>query len=102
MICSVKPNVALLRKLTELLSVKLELLDKSLKVVENISEASIDVHADKLIIRITLTSLTFREINMPLKDNKLITPEPTENILDKEKCLQALTALRRFKWYQAK
>lgn len=108
LICSVKPNVQLLKKLTELLTIKLESLNEDFKLTENVPEAAIDIMTtNDCLIRINLTSLKFRssEDNFSQANddcNKESNNENSEEMLDKEKCLGALTSLRRIKWYQNK
>ena len=102
--CSVKVTVPLLRKLIEVLSVKMEsYADESYKLEENIEEAAIDVKASNdLTIRITLTSLLIRDLNVPSEVRETEENKDPDQMLDRQKMLDALTALRRFKWYQAK
>lgn len=102
--CSVKPNVPLLQKIKKELSVKLDLFEGECYVLnENFEEAAIDVKATNgLTVRITFTSLYFRESNLPENAENEELYKDTDQMLNKQKCLDALTALRRFKWYQAK
>ena len=101
--CSMKPNVPLLKRVGEVLTEKLALIeDEKYEIVENIEMAAIDVRASNSTIRITLTSLYFRERNVPTVQNGEERFKDPEQMLDRQRCLDALTALRRFKWYLAK
>lgn len=101
--CSVKPNVPLLRKVAEVLAAKLDLIEgEKYQVQENIEMAGIDVRASNATIRITLTSLYFRDMNVPAQQHREERFQDPEQMLNRQRCLDALTALRRFKWYLAK
>jgi len=105
LLSSVKPTVPLLRKLIEVLKIKLDLFENDKYTSEeNIDEASIDVRTatetSTLLIRITLTSLNIR--NSINGQPELPASKDPDEMLNKQKCLDALTALRRFKWFQVK
>ncbi|XP_037021184.2 zinc finger RNA-binding protein 2 [Artibeus jamaicensis] len=107
LLCSQKPTHALLQRVTE------QLPQQLLMVTEDKYEVSSDLAANIIIssceeprIRVTVsvTSSLMREDPSTNREGMEV-PDPgavLEDVLDLEKCLQSLAALRHAKWFQAR
>ncbi|XP_036898439.1 zinc finger RNA-binding protein 2 isoform X3 [Sturnira hondurensis] len=102
LLCSQKPTRALLQRVTE------QLPQQLLMVTEDKYEVSSDLEANIIIssceeprIRVTVsvTSSLMRED--PSTDRGMKVPD-RRDVLDLDKCLQSLAALRHAKWFQAR
>jgi len=100
-LCSEKPTQTLLGKVADLLPQHLSAITTDAYDVEkDVLEAAINVTspADKITVTISLTSVFVRD---PVGGEAANKPDPID-ILDKQKCLEALASLRHAKWFQAR
>ncbi|XP_069948554.1 zinc finger RNA-binding protein isoform X2 [Cherax quadricarinatus] len=70
-------------------------VEEAALVVQNIGEQRISVN-------VTLTSPIMREQLLHDGDSQVIAAKDPPDVLDKQKCLDALAALRHAKWFQAR
>ncbi|XP_013773479.1 zinc finger RNA-binding protein-like [Limulus polyphemus] len=104
--CAEKPTRTLLERVADNLPKQIEELKTktSYKVKLCVEEAAIMVHAKsnpEVTVTVTLTSPMMREA----KDTEGATAENVKDppdVLDRQKCLDALAALRHAKWFQAR
>ncbi|XP_041086780.1 zinc finger RNA-binding protein-like isoform X2 [Polyodon spathula] len=111
-----KPTVSLLQKIAELLPKQLRTFsEEQCEVVARPEEASIVICSSKepqMQVTISLTSPLMREDSATEKDEKAgdkaaekgtlaSEPDPSD-VLNKQKCLDSLAALRHAKWFQAR
>ncbi|XP_072225796.1 interleukin enhancer-binding factor 3 homolog isoform X2 [Leuresthes tenuis] len=106
LLCKEKPNVNLLKKVSENLVTQLKTITEDKYVVtQNICEASIVIKNTKeppLTLTIHLTSpLVREEIERAAAGETLSVNDPPD-VLDRQKCLTALASLRHAKWFQAR
>jgi zinc finger RNA-binding protein len=111
-LCAEKPTYTLLKKIGKLVPEKLKEVSPEEKYNMSISivECAIFINSTtepKCSVKVALTSPSMREGDEDEKKEK--TPakavEPTvdpKDVLDKEKALEALAALRHAKWFQAR
>lgn len=106
-LCSDKPTKTLLKKVHSLLPKQLaSVTEEKYELKQSINEASIIVSSvekdPKISCTITLTSPVIRE-PPPVKPEpgSKKTKEPAD-LLNKQKCLEALAVLRHAKWFQAR
>ncbi|KAG8181856.1 hypothetical protein JTE90_004002 [Oedothorax gibbosus] len=102
--CAEKPTRTLLEKVMESLPKQLASVDKDEKyeVKRSLENAAIIVNSTtepKITVTITLTSPVMRE-NSDGTEASGETDPP--DVLDRQKCLDALAALRHAKWFQAR
>ncbi|KAE8636572.1 hypothetical protein XENTR_v10003043 [Xenopus tropicalis] len=106
LLCAEKPTRALLSRITESLPKQLAVIcPEKYEVSCSLAEAAIILNScvePKMQVTITLTSPVIREEN--LRDGD-VTPgmvKDPPDVLDRQKCLDALAALRHAKWFQAR
>ena len=104
LLCSQHPTVELLQRIVTALPKQLntEAAGAKYDVVAKITDASVIVSVKNagipLEIEVTLTSPVMREAGA---EGKPLPPSP-QNALNKDRCLEALAALRQAKWFQAR
>ncbi|KAH0625987.1 hypothetical protein JD844_034386, partial [Phrynosoma platyrhinos] len=101
-----KPTLALLQSIAEQLPKQLEKVTSDpYEVISNVEEANIIIASckePKMQVTVSLTSPLMREEVSPKAE---VPSEPQLNspeILNPEKCLESLAALRHAKWFQAR
>ncbi|KAG8437588.1 hypothetical protein GDO86_008338 [Hymenochirus boettgeri] len=106
LLCAEKPTKALLTRIAESLPKQLAVIcPEKYDVSCCVPEASIILNScvePKMQVTITLTSPVIREENMRDGD---VTPgmvKDPPDVLDRQKCLDALAALRHAKWFQVR
>ncbi|KAK6191667.1 hypothetical protein SNE40_003295 [Patella caerulea] len=104
-LCSEKPTRTLLERVADGLSKHLAAIpENKFEVKRCVEEAAIIVTSEedpKTTCIITLSSPVMRETNPTNGDNTPAVKDPPD-VLDKNKCLEALAALRHAKWFQAR
>ncbi|ESO97481.1 hypothetical protein LOTGIDRAFT_53531, partial [Lottia gigantea] len=104
-LCSEKPTRTLLERVADGLAKQLAALpDNKLEVKRCVEEAAIIVTSDeepKTTCTITLSSPVMRDANLAEGETAPLVKDPPD-VLDKNKCLAALAALRHAKWFQAR
>ncbi|XP_063225838.1 zinc finger RNA-binding protein isoform X3 [Bacillus rossius redtenbacheri] len=115
-LCAEKPTRTLLNKVAENLPKQLQVVcpEETYKVHRKVDEAAIIVMGVKephITVTITLTSPVMREQMLTPQEasggdsvsvsQAQVTKDPPD-VLDKQKCLDALAALRHAKWFQAR
>lgn len=108
-LCAEKPTYTLLKKVGKLVPEKLkEVTDEKLNMSISVVQCAILITSTKdpkVTVKVTLTSPSMREGDEPTvkegEEKKAVKADP-KDVLDKEKCLQALAALRHAKWFQAR
>uniref|UniRef100_A0A4W3IDK6 Zinc finger RNA-binding protein n=1 Tax=Callorhinchus milii TaxID=7868 RepID=A0A4W3IDK6_CALMI len=106
LLCAEKPTGALLNRIAENLPKQIAVTTpEKYEVKCCIPEASIVLSSctePKMQVTITLTSPIIREENMRDGDVTSVMVKDPPNVLDRQKCLDALAALRHAKWFQAR
>ncbi|MBN3319741.1 ZFR protein, partial [Atractosteus spatula] len=106
LLCSDKPNRNLLTRIVENLPKQLTLVTpEKYEVKGSIQEAAIILTSctePKMQVTITLTSPVIREENARDGDVTSGMVKDPADVLDRQKCLDALAALRHAKWFQAR
>lgn len=105
-LCAEKPTYTLLKKVGKLVPEKLkEVTEEKLTMSISVVQCAILISTTKdpkVTVKVTFTSPTMREDpDAPEKKEGEVKKDP-KDVLDKEKCLQALAALRHAKWFQAR
>jgi len=107
-LCSEKPTLSMLNRIFDCLPIQMEVVDPEEKYdfQKLIGKAGIKVlSTEDPIIEVTVTvtspSLRTNGVEAPGEAQATQVQEPTD-LLDKEKCLDALAALRHAKWFQAR
>ncbi|XP_072031547.1 zinc finger RNA-binding protein-like isoform X4 [Amphiura filiformis] len=98
-ICTEKPTRTLLERVANNLPKQMQESDEKLDIKLCVEEASIVVTNQtepQMTMKITLTSPIMRD--QPETD----TAKDPPDVLDRQKCLEALAALRHAKWFQAR
>ncbi|KAJ8264039.1 hypothetical protein GJAV_G00144380 [Gymnothorax javanicus] len=106
LLCKDKPTISLLKKVAENLTVQLtSVTEDKYEVTQSIRDAAIIIKSTKdpaLTLTINLTSPAVREeAEKPASGDTLSVSDPPD-VLDRQKCLTALAALRHAKWFQAR
>ncbi|XP_066993035.2 zinc finger RNA-binding protein isoform X2 [Anabrus simplex] len=114
-LCAEKPTRTLLNKVAENLPKQLKVVcpEETYKVQRKVDEAAIIVMGVKephITVTITLTSPVMREqlLTHPETSGDSVSVSQAQvmkdppDVLDKQKCLDALAALRHAKWFQAR
>lgn len=109
-LCAEKPTYTLLKKVGKLVPEKLkEVTEDKYNMSISVVQCAImitSVSEPKTTVKVTLTSPTMRQeaADAAGEEKKPAAPKAPEpkDVLDKEKCLQALAALRHAKWFQAR
>ncbi|XP_053182015.1 zinc finger RNA-binding protein [Scomber japonicus] len=106
LLCSDKPTKGLLTRIVEHLPKQLTMVTpEKYEVTGSIQEAAIILTSctePKMQVAITLTSPVIREENGPDGDVTSGMVKDPADVLDRQKCLDALAALRHAKWFQAR
>ncbi|CAG7818081.1 unnamed protein product [Allacma fusca] len=104
-LCSEKPTLGMLSRVAETLPGQLQVVapDDNYEVLRDISSACVVVASTqepKIEVVVTLTSPLLRGPAPGEATANQVKDDP--DVLDKEKCLDALAALRHAKWFQAR
>ncbi|XP_005987405.1 spermatid perinuclear RNA-binding protein isoform X3 [Latimeria chalumnae] len=106
LMCKEKPTETLLYKVKDNLPVQIQkLTEESYEVQLYVSEAAIIVHSTKepsLTLKVILTSPLMREENDKKDEVENVAMKDPPDLLDRQKCLNALASLRHAKWFQAR
>ncbi|KAG9353737.1 hypothetical protein JZ751_011859 [Albula glossodonta] len=106
LLCSEKPTQSLLLRIVEHLPKQLTMVTpEKYEVKASVQEAAIILTScvdPKMEVTITLTSPTIREENARDGDVTSGLVKDPADVLDRQKCLDALAALRHAKWFQAR
>ncbi|KAG8011619.1 Zinc finger RNA-binding protein, partial [Nibea albiflora] len=106
LLCSEKPTKSLLTRIVEHLPKQLTMVTpEKYEVKGSIQEAAIILTSctePKMQVTITLTSPVIREENGQDGDVTSGMVKDPADVLDRQKCLDALAALRHAKWFQAR
>ncbi|XP_056601791.1 zinc finger RNA-binding protein isoform X2 [Triplophysa dalaica] len=106
LLCSEKPTTNLLSRIVEHLPKQLTTVTpEKYEVKGSIQEAAIILTScaePKMQVTITLTSPVIREENARDGDVTSSMVKDPADVLDRQKCLDALAALRHAKWFQAR
>ncbi|KAF3696269.1 Zinc finger RNA-binding protein [Channa argus] len=106
LLCSEKPTKSLLTRIVEHLPKQLTMVTpEKYEVKGSIQEAAIILTSctePKMQVTITLTSPVIREENGRDGDVTSGMVKDPADVLDRQKCLDALAALRHAKWFQAR
>ncbi|XP_055871518.1 zinc finger RNA-binding protein-like isoform X5 [Biomphalaria glabrata] len=103
-LCSEKPTRTILEQVADALPKQLQTVTSEVYEVRRcVEEAAIIVSSDvepQTSCTITLTSPIMREQNQP--EGETVNVKDPPDVLDRQKCLDALAALRHAKWFQAR
>ncbi|XP_029643380.1 zinc finger RNA-binding protein [Octopus sinensis] len=103
-LCSEKPTRTLLERVADSLPKQLATVtDENYELRRCVEEAAIIVTSEKepkTSCTVTLTSPVMRETN--LSEGETVSVKDPPDVLDRQKCLDALAALRHAKWFQAR
>ncbi|XP_069483183.1 zinc finger RNA-binding protein isoform X2 [Ambystoma mexicanum] len=106
LLCSEKPSKELLSRIAECLPKHLAVISPEKYDIKcDVPEAAILLSScvePKMQVTITLTSPVIREENMKDGDVTSGMVKDPPDVLDRQKCLDALAALRHAKWFQAR
>ncbi|KAK3579917.1 hypothetical protein CHS0354_012458 [Potamilus streckersoni] len=105
LLCSEKPTRTLLERVADLLSKQLAATEEKYDVKRCVEEAAIIVTNDKeprTSCTITLASPVMRDISQGGEGEATSSVKDPPDVLDRQKCLDALAALRHAKWFQAR
>ncbi|XP_075040809.1 zinc finger RNA-binding protein isoform X2 [Mixophyes fleayi] len=106
LLCAEKPTKTLLTRIAENLPKQLAVISpEKYEVACSIQEACIILNScvePKMQVTITLTSPIIREENLRDGDVTSGMVKDPPDVLDRQKCLDALAALRHAKWFQAR
>ncbi|XP_040262426.1 spermatid perinuclear RNA-binding protein isoform X2 [Bufo bufo] len=105
LMCKEKPTESLLVTVRENLPLQIQkLTEESYQVEHSIEDASIIIHNSKepkLTLKVILTSPLIREEEDRAGGENVAMKDPPD-LLDRQKCLNALASLRHAKWFQAR
>ncbi|XP_040193920.1 zinc finger RNA-binding protein isoform X3 [Rana temporaria] len=106
LLCAEKPTKSLLTRIAENLPKQLTVISpEKYEVVSSIPESAIILNScvePKMQVTITLTSPIMREENSRDGDVTSGMVKDPPDVLDRQKCLDALAALRHAKWFQVR
>uniref|UniRef100_A0A8B9UXN5 Zinc finger RNA-binding protein n=1 Tax=Anas zonorhyncha TaxID=75864 RepID=A0A8B9UXN5_9AVES len=106
LLCAEKPSKTLLSRIAESLPKQLAVISPEKYDIKcAVPEAAIILNSyvePKMQVTITLTSPVIREKNMRDRDVTSGMVKDPADVLDRQKCLDALAALRHAKWFQAR
>ncbi|XP_013929794.1 PREDICTED: LOW QUALITY PROTEIN: zinc finger RNA-binding protein-like, partial [Thamnophis sirtalis] len=106
LLCAEKPTKSLLSRIGESLPKQLAVISpEKYEIKCAVQEAAIILNScvePKMQVTITLTSPVIREENMRDGDVTSGMVKDPPDVLDRQKCLDALAALRHAKWFQAR
>ncbi|XP_073537530.1 zinc finger RNA-binding protein isoform X3 [Phyllobates terribilis] len=106
LLCAEKPSRTLLTRIAENLPKQLAVISPDkYEVSSSVPESAIILNScaePKMQVTITLTSPVIREESMRDGDVTSVMVKDPPDVLDRQKCLDALAALRHAKWFQAR
>lgn len=106
LLCAEKPSKTLLTRIADNLPKQLSVISpEKYEVACSLPEASIILNScaePKMQVTITLTSPVMREEGLRDGDVTSVMVKDPPDVLDRQKCLDALAALRHAKWFQAR
>ncbi|XP_056401185.1 zinc finger RNA-binding protein isoform X2 [Hyla sarda] len=106
LLCAEKPTKTLLTRIADNLPKQLAVIcPEKYEVACSIPEGAIILNScvePKMQVTITLTSPVIREESMRDGDVTSVMVKDPPDVLDRQKCLDALAALRHAKWFQAR
>ncbi|XP_063492072.1 spermatid perinuclear RNA-binding protein isoform X3 [Symphalangus syndactylus] len=105
LMCKDKPTETLLNTVKDNLPIQIQkLTEEKYQVEQCINEASIIIRNTKeptLTLKVILTSPLIRD-ELEKKDGENVSMKDPPDLLDRQKCLNALASLRHAKWFQAR
>ncbi|XP_030775349.1 spermatid perinuclear RNA-binding protein isoform X2 [Rhinopithecus roxellana] len=105
LMCKDKPTETLLNTVKDNLPIQIQkLTEEKYQVEQCVNEASIIIRNTKeptLTLKVILTSPLIRD-EMEKKDGENVSMKDPPDLLDRQKCLNALASLRHAKWFQAR
>ncbi|XP_053328399.1 spermatid perinuclear RNA-binding protein isoform X2 [Spea bombifrons] len=105
LLCKEKPTESLLSTVRDNLPLQIQkLTEESYQVGQCLEDASLIIHNSKepkLKLKVILTSPLFREEDERPGGENVAMKDPPD-LLDRQKCLNALASLRHAKWFQAR
>ncbi|XP_050836815.1 spermatid perinuclear RNA-binding protein isoform X3 [Serinus canaria] len=105
LMCKEKPTKTLLCIVKDNLPAQIEkLTEEKYLVEEHVNEAAIVIHntkEPKLTLKVILTSPLIRDEAEKKEGDNVAMKDPPD-LLDRQKCLEALASLRHAKWFQAR
>ncbi|XP_012876708.1 PREDICTED: spermatid perinuclear RNA-binding protein [Dipodomys ordii] len=105
LMCKDKPTETLLTTVRDNLPVQIQkLTEEKYQVEQCVNEASIIIRNTKeptLTLKVILTSPLIRD-ELEKKDGENVSMKDPPDLLDRQKCLNALASLRHAKWFQAR
>nr|DBA21664.1 TPA: hypothetical protein GDO54_018268 [Pyxicephalus adspersus] len=106
LLCKEKPTESLLATVTENLPLQIQkLTEEAYHVAQCTEDASIIIQNSKepkLTLKVILTSPLFREEENKAGGVEIVAMKDPPDLLDRQKCLNALASLRHAKWFQAR
>ncbi|KAM9326551.1 spermatid perinuclear RNA-binding protein [Gastrophryne carolinensis] len=106
LLCKEKPTESLLVTVRENLPLQIQkLTEETYHVEECVQDASLIIHNSKepkLTLNVILTSPLFREEDNKNGGVENVAMKDPPDLLDRQKCLNALASLRHAKWFQAR
>ncbi|XP_063644426.1 spermatid perinuclear RNA-binding protein isoform X5 [Pan troglodytes] len=105
LMCKDKPTETLLNTVKDNLPIQIQkLTEEKYQVEQCVNEASIIIRNTKeptLTLKVILTSPLIRD-ELEKKDGENVSMKDPPDLLDRQKCLNALASLRHAKWFQAR
>uniref|UniRef100_F6SCU3 Spermatid perinuclear RNA-binding protein n=1 Tax=Equus caballus TaxID=9796 RepID=F6SCU3_HORSE len=105
LMCKDKPTETLLNTVKDNLPIQIQkLTEEKYQVEQCVDEASIIIRNTKeptLTLKVILTSPLIRD-ELEKKDGEKVVMKDPPDLLDRQKCLNALASLRHAKWFQAR
>ncbi|KAF2366065.1 DZF domain [Trinorchestia longiramus] len=104
-LCGEKPTRTLLDRVADALPQHLTSVagsDEQYDVQRVVEEAAIQVTLGQHTVTVTLTAPVMREQMLQSSESQVAAVKDAPDVLDKQKCLDALAALRHAKWFQAR
>ncbi|XP_053229254.1 spermatid perinuclear RNA-binding protein isoform X2 [Podarcis raffonei] len=105
LMCKEKPTETLLSLVKDNLPIQIQkLTEEKYHVEHHVGEAAIIIRSTKelpLTLKVTLTSPLIRD-EAEKKDGDSVPMKDPPDLLDRQKCLDALASLRHAKWFQAR
>ncbi|XP_062874484.1 interleukin enhancer-binding factor 3 homolog isoform X2 [Trichomycterus rosablanca] len=106
LLCKEKPTTTLLKNVAENLTAQLKLItEDKYEVTQFMRDACIMIRNNKqppLTLSIHLTSPVVREEAEKMAAGEKLSVNDPPDVLDRQKCLDALASLRHAKWFQAR
>ncbi|XP_066466663.1 spermatid perinuclear RNA-binding protein isoform X2 [Tiliqua scincoides] len=105
LMCKEKPTETLLSLVKDNLPIQIQkLTEEAYHVERHVDEAAVVIRSTKelpLTLKVTLTSPLIRD-EAEKKDGDSVPMKDPPDLLDRQKCLDALASLRHAKWFQAR